>query len=152
MNIVFEKFARRIIVEMHPSKFTFRDAKGDSVFSVETFLYLDNSGTKSSVISIGEPAPEKYKNKPDIYRVDVFSTDNSFPPKGTVNRGDLVQIIFQYGLFWFYRRDFIPLLRPIVFILGASRFDDFFVNPKDELKTAAKKGGAFEVFFDKTEL
>jgi hypothetical protein len=152
MNIVFEKFARRIIVDMHPSRFTFRDAKGDAVFSVETFLFLDNSGAKSSIISIGELAPEKYRNKPDIYRVDIFSADKSLPPKSTVTRSDLVEIIFQYGLLWFYRKDIVPLLRPIVFILGASRFDNFFVNPKDELKTAAKKGGAFEVFFDKTEL
>lgn len=152
MNIVFEKYARRIIVDMSLSRFAFRNAKDNSIFNVDTFLYLDNSKSKSSIVSIGEIAPEKYLSKPDVYRVNVFDTGNSFPPKSTVNRNDLIEIIFKYGLSWFYRNDIIPRLRPIVFILGTERFNDYFANPKDDITIAAKNGGAKEIIFDKTDL
>jgi hypothetical protein len=69
-----------------------------------------------------------------------------------VNRNDLIEIIFKYGLSWFYRNDIIPRLRPIVFILGAERFNHFFANPKDDITIAAKNGGAKEIIFDKTDL
>ena len=74
------------------------------------------------------------------------------PPRTTFSRADLVQVIFYYAIGKIYENDFLPTLRPVVFILGADRFVNYLTNPRDEFRIAAKNGGAKEVIFDKTNL
>ena len=151
MNFLFKYFAKRVVVDAHPSRFTFNCLKDNINFSVATFVYIDNSRTKSFFITIGEEVPNNHLAKPDIYRINVFDLDEPLPPKTTFTRDNLVQAIFEYGFGKVYENDILPRLRPIAFVLGADRFNGYFSNPRDELRNAAKRGGAKEVIFDRSE-
>ena len=153
MNLLFKYFARQIVVDAHPSLFTFTCLKDNFTLSIATFVYIDNSRAKSFFIAIGEEVPSNYLlAKPDIYRINVFDLDVPLPPKTTLSRESLIQVIFEYGFGKAYENDILPKLRPIAFILGADRFNNYFSNPRNELRILAKHGGAKEVIFDKSEL
>ena len=153
MNFLFKLFAKQIVIDAHPSRFTFTCLKDNFNLSIATFVYIDNSQAKSSFIAIGEEVPNNYLlEKPDIYRINVFDLDVPLPPKTTFSRESFFQVIFEYGFGKAYEKDILPKLRPIAFILGADRFNNYFSNPRNELRILAKRGGAKEVIFDKSEL
>ncbi|MBK8418746.1 hypothetical protein [Candidatus Villigracilis saccharophilus] len=152
MNFLFKYFAKQIVVNVHPSKFIFTCSKDNINFSIETFVYIDNGKSKSEFIAIGNELPSNQLTKPDIYRINIFDLNEPLPPRTTFSRADLIQVIFQYSIGKIYENDFLPTLRPVVFILGADGFTNYLANPRDELRVAAKNGGAKVVIFDKTDL
>jgi hypothetical protein len=140
-----------MIVDVYPSKFIFNSLHNNLNFSIATFVYLDNSKSKSMLIALGEEIPED-QLLPETYRIDIFDMKTPLPPKTTLTREELHQILFEYGIGRCYEDTVIPILRPVVFILGASRFNKQFASPKDAFEKAAKRGGAGMVVMDKTEL
>ncbi len=152
MNFLFKYFAKQIIIDVHPSRFTFTCSKDDVYFSIATFVYVDNSQAESIFIAIGQEIPNNYVGKPNIYRINVFNLDEELPPKTTFSREKLTQAIIEFGLGKIYEKYIFPRLRPVVFILGADRLNGYFRNPRDELRISAKCAGAKEVVFDKLEI
>ena len=145
---MFKRFSKRIIVDISPQKFIFKLPDVNLNFPIPTFIYLDNSKSKSALISIGEELLNEHRTLPSIYKIDIFDLDTQLPPNTTFSRSDLIQIIFEFGIARCFETTIIPQLRPVVVILGADRFRNLFTTPKDELEKAAKRGGAGLVIFD----
>jgi hypothetical protein len=152
MDFLFKNFAKRIIIDTHPSRFTFTCAKDDFYLSVATFIYIENSQTGSLLLTVGEEIPNNQPVNQDVHRINVFDVNEPLPPKTTYSRDDLIQAIFQYGMGKAYEKYILPRLRPIVFITGADRFASLFVNTRETFRIAAKLAGAKEIIFDKTDL
>jgi hypothetical protein len=151
-NILFKYLAARIIVDAHPSSFTFtRPTKNFNLF-VDTFIYMAKSDSRWQPIAIGEEIPSEYRADPNICRVDLFDLDWQRPTSDTFDKDDLIEIFFEYGIGRCFEMSLLPELRPVVLILGVDRFRDYFKNPREVFEKAAKRGGAKIVVFDKTEL
>lgn len=152
MSPLFKYFAKRIIIDLHPSKFTFSIKEKDIKISFAPFLYLENGESMWMPIAIGEEIPKEQLAKSNIYRVELFNEDNKVPSDIVWNKEVLIQLLFEYGIGRCFENFWFPQLRPVVFILGASRFNAQLEHPKEVFENAAKRGGARIVVFDKTEL
>jgi hypothetical protein len=130
----------------HDSFFT--DQKDNQGFSLETSLSVDNRALKSSLVAIGEDVQRSYGEEAGIYRINVFNFNEPLPTGITFSRDNLIKAIFEYGIARIYEKHLIPKMRPVVYIRGADRFKNHFVNPRNELAIAAKEGGAMVVIFD----
>ena len=152
MSLLFKYFAKRIIIDLHPSKFTFSIKEKDINISFAPFLYLENGESMWMPIAIGEDISKEQLTKPNIYRVELFNLENKVPSDIVWNKEVLIQLLFEYGIGKCFENFWFPQLRPVVFILGVSRFSKHLENPKEVFEDAAKRGGARIVIFDKTEL
>ena len=151
-NTLFKHLATQIIINAHPSQFTFaRPVKGFNL-SVETFIYVAKGDSKWEPIAIGEEIPIEHKADPSIRKINLFDLNNELPSSITLSMNDLIQIFFEYGIGRCFEMSLLPQLRPVVFILGADKFSTLFENPREMFEKAARLGGAGIVVFDKTEL
>jgi hypothetical protein len=152
MSSLFQYIAKRIIVDLHLSKFTFSIKEKDINISFAPFLYIENSESRWMPIAIGEEISKEQLTKSNIHRVELFNLENKVPSDIVWNKEVLIQLLFEYGIGRCFENFWFPQLRPVVFILGASRFSEQLEHPKEVFENAAKRGGARKVVFDKTEL
>ena len=150
-NLLFKYLSKQIIIDVFPSKFIVTRADKDLNFLIPTFVYLDNSGSKSLLLSIGEEPPSEHSTNRGIVRIDVFDAE-PLPPGTIFSRDDLIEFIFEFGIGRCFEMSLLPQLRPVVFILGVDRFNALLENPREVFEKSAKLGGAGIVVFDKTEL
>jgi hypothetical protein len=152
IHFLFKYFAKRIDVELHPSKFTFSINEKDINISFSPFLYLHWDKTMWTPIAIGEEIPIEYHNNPDIVRIDINDLRENLPSKSVISSEAFLQLLFEYGIGRCFESSLIPQLKPVVFIFGADRFNEHFKNPKTMFELVAKRGGAKYVAFDTMEL
>ena len=152
MNFVFTYFAKRIIIDLHPSKFTFSIKEKDIKISFAPFLYLYWDEEMWVPIAVGEEIPVEHRNNPDIVRIDISDLGDAQPSNSVISSEVFLQLLFEYGIGRCFESSWIPQLKPVVFIFGANRFNEHFKNPKEMFEPAAKRDGAKIVVFDKTEL
>jgi hypothetical protein len=152
MTLLFKLFSHRIIIDLHPSKFTFSIREKDVNVSFVPFLYLEKNESKWLPVAIGEEIPSELRGNPNIYKIDVKELNDSSPSESIMSGADFFQVMFEYGLGKCFERYWFPQLRPVVFILGANRFGKQFQDPKGMLEKAVKLSGAKVVVFDNIEL
>jgi hypothetical protein len=150
MCLLHKRFAKRIIVDLYPTFFTFICEKENCNVSVPTLVFLGTDQLKTEVVAIGEP-PKYPTSYPIIQRIDVFSADAPSLLKTTLTREDLISYIFEFGILNLFTPSIIPNLKPLVFLLGADRFTSILPNSKALFEKCALRAGAIEVFFDTTE-
>jgi len=152
MSSIFTYLAKRIVIDLSPSKFIFSIKEKDINVSFAPFLYLEKGESMWVPIAIGEEISKEQHVKSNIYRVELFNLENKVSSDIVWNKEVLIQLLFEYGIGRCFENFWFPQLRPVVFILGASRFGEQLEHPKEVFENAAKRGGARTVIFDKTEL
>ncbi|MBI3173842.1 MAG: hypothetical protein HYZ25_08990 [Chloroflexi bacterium] len=103
--------------------------------------------TTWEIAYLGEEIP----NKPlpeNLIELDLFASEL---PEG-VNRDEILQFILSYGIGTCFEKEFLPPLRPVIFLLGADRFNKYFKNPNLELEHILLRAGAGVVIIDRTEI
>lgn len=149
--MIFKHFSRHIVIDASPAKFIFTRPDKQLSFSISTFIYLDNSEPKSALLSVGEELPKEHHAVPGIRKIDLFEMNTQLPPDTTFSRSELIQLFFEFGIGRCFEATIVPALRPVVTILGVSKFNNLLANPKDEFEKAAKRSGAGIVLFEKTD-
>lgn len=152
MSFIFKHFAHRIVIDMHPSKFTFSIQEKDIYVSFSPFVYIETEDMDWMPIALGEEIPDEVRSKSNIYRIDITDFDKNSSSNSILSSESFLRILFEYGLGKCFEKFRIPQLRPVVFVLGADRFTKQFEKPRDVFDKALRKGGASLVIFDKTEL
>ena len=152
MNPLFSYFAKRIIIDLSPSRFTFSIKEKDINISFSPFLYLEKGEAMWIPIAIGEEIPSEQRAGPNIYRIDINEIESESPSKPMLSSEGFLQLLFDYGIGRCFERFWFPQLRPMVFILSANRFSKQLKHPRAAFEIAAKRGGARVVIFDRTEL
>jgi hypothetical protein len=151
MSLISKYLAKRIVVDAYPSKFIFTRMDNGVNFSIATFVYLGNNGSGWTPLAIGEEIPREFLT-PDVHKFELFESPGHSPPASHLGPNALLQIFFEYGIGKCLGGDFLPNLRPVVFVLGANRFTGHFEDPKVKFDEILKRAGAAIVVFDKTEV
>jgi hypothetical protein len=152
IDLLFQYFSPRVIVDAYPSHFIFSRPARDFQVSVDTFIYLAKEQDRWLPIAISEeiPVEELRKDGRSIARVNVFDLDQPVPSGS--DREELIEILAEFGIGMCFVKAIVPPLRPVVHFLGADRFRDKFENPRKIFGTALKHGGASVVVFDQMDL
>lgn len=150
LNALFLHFSKHIILDASLSNFVFHRKDINFTHSLSTFVYLEKTETgKWALAYIGKEKPKNGLTE-NIFGFDLFDISIELPLG--VSREESIQSILAYGIGMCFEKEFLPPLRPVVFLLGASRFTQYFENPGLELEKILKLAGAGVVIFDRTEL
>jgi hypothetical protein len=152
MSILYRYLSRRIIIDLYPSWFVFTLQGKNSSLCIATFLYFRKDEALWVPLAIGEEISSEYLSAPNIYRINLFGSNDHLPAEWSLDREVLIQLFLEYGIGKCFESFWLPQLRPIVFLLGADRFGAQFKNPGDVFAEAARCAGACLVILDRTEL
>lgn len=152
MDALFKYFAKRIIIELSPEKFTFLIKEKNISISFAPFMYLEKDELIWIPIAIGNEIPVENGKKPDIVRFDISDLKDTMLSNSVINSEVFLQLLFEYGIGRCFESFWFPQLKPVVIIFGSDQFNEYFRNPKELFELVAKKGGARYVVFDNMEL
>ena len=151
MDPLSKYLAKRIIIELSPLQFTFSIREKNICISFAPFMYLQRDENMWIPIAIGEEIPVEYSNNPDVFRIAINDFRENLSSNSIISNESFLQLLFEYGIGRCFESFWIPQLKSVVYILGASRFNEHFKNPREMLELVAKRGGAKHVVFDKIE-
>jgi hypothetical protein len=110
MNLLFTYLAKRIVIDVHPSKLTFSIKEKDISISFAPFLYLYRDDGTWMPVSIGDEIPAEDRNNPDIVRIDINDFENDMLLNSVISNVDFLQVLFEYGIGRCFENYWIPQL------------------------------------------
>lgn len=145
---LFLRLSKHLIIDASISRFVFQRKDINFTYSLSSFVYLQKEKNNKWEIAY---LSEGIRNKPlseNLIGLDLFSPEL---PEG-VNRDEILQFILSYGIGTCFEKEFLPSLRPVVFLLGANRFNQYFKYPNLQLEQILLRAGAGVVILDRTEI